>query len=157
MKKILCLILVIVLGLSFSGCVESKEEPVVMYGIDRQAELKDLKIVATEIKAEHSFSSLLGTGNGNIFVIIKFEIKNISSSSLYISRSDFEAYCDDVKVKYSWNSLSDYDRFESGFVEPDRKFVGYYSIEVPYDWEKIEITYKKGITSKNTATFIFTS
>ena len=162
MKKILCLILVVVLGSSFSGCSMLKKavesiatpapaEPIVIEGTNKTAELENLKITATEIETNAGNPYFIK--EGIVFVGVKFEVINTSDSNQYFSTSLVEAYCDDVKTSYTFSS--DFDMFESGDIAPGKKRVGYYPMEVPSDWEKIEIFIKEDILSSATVTFVF--
>ena len=68
----------------------------------------------------------------------------------------FEAYIDDIKCDYSISAACVFDEGTlDGSVSAGRKLVGWYAIEVPQNWNEIEIQFTPSMFSNdNKATFV---
>ena len=170
MKKILALILSVVLCVCFAGCVsdgaptketgtnnsqtEPKEE---IFGLNDAAVFENLKFTAIELK-ESKGTTYFTPEAGNTFVGFKFEIQNMSDEEQTVSSLLlFEGYVDDVKCDYSLNAACVFDEGTlDGSIAPGKKLVGWYALEVPKDWQTIELNIKSDWLSNNSAKFVFT-
>ncbi len=93
---------------------------------------------------------------GNKFLALFFDIKNISSKNDFFNSLYFEGYCDDYSVSSS-TTINNPDGFRSigGDVDSGKMAKGVIVYEVPENWNMFEISYKDGIwTTHREATFI---
>lgn len=67
----------------------------------------------------------------------------------------FEAYADDVKCSYSLSAAMVFDGTLDGSLAPGKKLVGYYAVEVPEGWQKLELDVQSNWLSSNSARFLF--
>ena len=159
MKKTLILTaLLLCLVFVFCGCTESEpvsESGSSVFGLNETASFEDLKFTATEI-TENTGTQFLAPDEGNVFVGIKFTIENISDEEQSISSLLlFEPYCDDVEVDYSISAASNFDGNLDGTIAAGKKMIGYYALEVPKEWNTIELEIKSSWLSDSSATFKF--
>ncbi len=126
------------------------------WGLNETAEFKNLKITATDIQ-ESNGSDFLGPQEGNTFIGVKFEIENISDETQSISSMLlFEAYADGIKCDYSFTANTAFDEGTlDGDLSAGKKMVGWYAIEIPEDWQSLELEVKANWLSDNTAKFVF--
>ena len=169
MKKILLLVLCVVLCLSFAGCVqenvpskettniESEVEKIeTVFGLNEVAVFKTLKFTALEMKESYG-DSFFEPKDGNTFVGVKFEVENVSDEEQIVSSILlFEGYSDDVKCEYSFNAACAFDDGTiDGTIAPGKKLIGWYALEVPTNWQEIELHVQSNWLSNNAAKFIF--
>ncbi len=170
MKKFLCLALILMVVFSLSACETSSptkesyndEETVATqseeetYGLNETAVFKDLKFTATEIK-ESTGSDFWAPDDGNIYVGVKFVVENISDEEQNVSSVLlFDAYAGDVKCDYSISAVTDFGgNTIDGSIAPGKKLEGWYGVEVPADWSKLELDVKSSWLSSGTARFAF--
>lgn len=174
MKKILCLLLCFCLFCGLAACsvedtptketnqnqesptkaTEAKDET---FKLNETAVFKNLKITANELK-ESAGEDFFTPEDGNVFVGVKFTIENTSDEEQSISSLlSFTAYIDDVKCDYSISAATVFNEGTlDGSIAPGKKLVGWYSVEIPSDWESLEIDVKPDILSDNTAKFVLT-
>lgn len=137
-----------------SNTSQSKEE---VFGLNETATFENLKITALNME-ESSGQMFSEPKEGNVFVGVNFEIENISDevqnmSSLLL----FDAYADDVKCSYSLSANIVFgDGTLDGEISPGKKLVGWYAVEVPADWQALELEVKANWLSNNKAKFVFT-
>lgn len=171
-KNIICVILCLVLCFSLAGCVddaptketggndsdsstatEPKEQ---VFALNETAVFDDLKITATEIK-ESKGESFLEPDAGNVFVGVNFTIENISDEEQNISSLLlFDAYADDISCDYSFTAATVFKQGVDGTIAPGKKIVGWYSVEVPENWQKLELDVQAQLFSSANARFEFT-
>lgn len=174
MKKILVMFLIAVMSVSLAGCgltddVPSKEVPKdnslsetskedtknETFGLNETAVFNDMKFTATALE-ESNGSDFFEPKDGNVFVGIKFTIENISDEDQVVSSMLlFEGYADDVKCNYSLNASMAFDGTLDGTIAPGKKLIGYYSLEVPNDWKKLELDVQSSWLSSKSARFVF--
>lgn len=170
MKQIFCVILSVIMMLSFASCFESDkptkqqaQAPVSSkkaeekYGLNETAVFSALKFTATEIKQSNGTNFFTPEAE-NVFVGVKFTVENISDEEQAISTLLlFEGYADDVKCDYSFSAACAFDEGTlDGSVAPGKKLVGWYALEVPKDWSEIELDVQATWLSNNPAKFVFT-
>lgn len=139
-----------------SGSASAASDAKSDFTLGETAVFKNLKFTATEIK-ESKGDSFLKADAGKIYVGVKFEIENISDESQSVSSMlSFTAYADDVKCSYSISAQSAFkDGTIDGDIAPGKKLVGWYGVEVPESWAKVEIEVSSDVFSGGTAKFVF--
>lgn len=127
-----------------------------VFGLNESAVFKNIKITAIDFAESHG-ESFYEPDEGNVFVGIKFEIENISDETQSTSTLLlFDGYVDDVKVSYSFNAQMAFNEGTlDGEILPNKKLVGWYAIEVPENWEKVELSVKSEWLSSSSAVFAF--
>ncbi len=173
MKKFLSLILIVALVFSFSGCLDTDDTPQKeqygegsnteesvqkeeTFGLNESAVFDELKITAIEI-VENNGSDFFTPEEGNVFVGVKFVIENISDEEQTVSSLLlFDAYADDVKSEYSFNASCAFSNGTlDGTIASGKKLEGWYPMEVPQNWQSVELNVKADWLSTTSATFVF--
>ena len=171
MKKILSFLLVTFLCFALSACnIEDspQKEPYDSssvkvqtaksedYKLNETAVFKNIKVTATEIK-ESNGGDIFGPDDGNVFVGVKFVIENISDESQSISSILlFDPYADDVKCEYSITANADFGGGTlDGEIAAGKRMEGWYAVEVPSGWSKIDLDVKSSWLSGSSARFVF--
>lgn len=171
-KKIICLIVCLALCFSLAGCVEdaptketggsesnssvSDEPKDQVFALNETAVFDDLKITATEVK-ESKGESFLEPDAGNVFVGVNFTIENISDEEQTVSSLLlFDAYVDDISCDYSFTGATAFKQGVDGTIAPGKKIVGWYAVEVPENWQKLELDVQANWLSSVNARFEFT-
>lgn len=136
---------------------ESSEEQTV-FKQGEVAEMNDVQV--TLMGYEESAGSEYNTpSEGNVFVLVNFEIANNSDSELAISSMmSFEAYADDYALNFSLSALmekKDSTQLD-GTIAPGKKMNGWIGYEVPADWSNIEIHFTDNVWSNNKFVFEIT-
>ena len=68
----------------------------------------------------------------------------------------FEGYADDVKCDYSLSAACVFDEGTlDGELAPGKKLVGWYALEVPENWNTIELNVQSDWLSDSSAKFVF--
>ena len=168
MKKLLAIIMTLVLMFSFAACSEIEDiadditnavtsATKSNYGLNETAKTKNYSITATELK-ESKGSKYFKPETGKIFVGVKFTIENISNEDQSLSSLlCFTAYADDVKCDYSLTADASFsDGTLDGDIAAGKKLVGWYTIEAPENWSKIDIEFVPELLSDEKITFNFT-
>ena len=166
MKKFVAIILCVV----FVGCAVVEDSPKketanassqaekteTTFGLNESAVFRTLKFTATEIK-ESNGEDFFEPDDGNVFVGVKFEIENISDEEQSISTLLlFEGYADDVKCEYSFNAACAFSEGTlDGTIAPGKRLKGWYALEVPEDWEELELDVQSDWLSNKQAKFVF--
>ncbi len=175
MRRIICIMLSAILLFSLVSCLDdstlyketgggsngnntgnSSGNSKLIFSLNETAVFKNLKITATEI-VESEGEDYFVPEDGKIFVGVKFTIENISSEIQNISTLLlFDAYVDDVKCAYSISAACVFDEGTlDGSLEPGKKMIGWYAVEVPANWKTIDLAVKAVWLSNNTANFVF--
>lgn len=93
---------------------------------------------------------------GNKFLALFFDVKNVSKDNDYFNSLYFEGYADDYSTTSSI-TLNTPDDFPAigGDIDAEKMSKGVIIYEVPADWNKFEIVYKDGIwTTHKAASFV---
>lgn len=170
MKQLISILLCVAICLCFSACTveddvpqketnnvqQADEEVDETFGLNESAVFEKLKFVATEIK-ENQGTDFFKPESGNVFVGVKFEIENISQEEQTVSTLLlFDGYADDVKCDYSFSATCAFDEGTlDGELAAGKKLVGWYALEVPADWQEIELNVKSTWLSNSAAKFVF--
>lgn len=94
--------------------------------------------------------------DGNKYLVLFFDVKNISDKNEYFNSLYFEGYADDYSVS-SAIIMGDPDGMPDigGDIDAGKMTKGVIVYEVPSDWKTFEISYKDGIwTTHKAATFL---
>ncbi|MGN0654774.1 MAG: DUF5067 domain-containing protein [Oscillospiraceae bacterium] len=89
---------------------------------------------------------------GKTYVVLVFEVENISDKDGHINTFYHEAYVDDYSISDTYLIFSDYNML-SGDIAVGKKLRGYVAYEVDENWKELEWTYKDGGSSKDSVTF----
>lgn len=130
-----------------------------VFKVGETVEYKEVQI--SLLSYEESQGNEWGSpANGNIFVYAEFEIINNSNNEISISSMiSFENYCDGYKLDYSSNALmaistEDNKHQLDGSIAPGKKMKGVLGLEVPNNWENIEIYYKDNVWLDSNFSFV---
>ena len=139
-----------------SGSKTETEKTETVFGLNEVAVFETLKFTALEIK-ESGGENFFKPEEGNTFVGVKFEVENISNEEQTVSTVLlFEGYADDVQCKYSFNANCAFsDGKLDGTIAPGKKLIGWYALEVPANWQEIELDVQSSWLSDSTAKFVF--
>lgn len=130
------------------------------FQVGEVAEYKDVQV--SVLSYEESSGNNWGTPeDGNVFVFLNVEITNNSDEEIGVSSLvSFDEYCDDYKLDYSSNAfmaLSTENMQQlDGSIATGKKMNGYLCVEVPTDWETIEIYYKDNVWLGSDFKFVIT-
>lgn len=111
-----------------------------------------------EITDESLGSYTAKPADGKKYLVLFFEVENISSEEQNVNMFYHKAYLDDYDIdqKTLLAKPEGYDLL-SGNLAAGKKLKGYVCYEVDPDWQKLEFEYKDGITSDSeTYDFIVT-
>ena len=159
MKKIAMIILSLVLMLSLTSCLtisdrtssnnsvsseESSESssPVGKADLPYTVEGERLKITLESV-TESNGSDFMTPDKGNIFVLCKIEIENISDQEETIDPVlCFDAYADDYSISRSISAeVASDEKTLDGTIAPGKKLSGVLGYEVDKDWNTLEIRF----------------
>ncbi len=119
----------------------------------------DMEIVLTNY-SENSGNEWTKPNEGNTFVFIEFEISNNSDADKTISSMlSFETYCDDYLLEYSGNalmalSLNKDAQGLDGTIVPGKKMKGTLALEVPENWDEIEVYFVDSLWTDRKLSFV---
>ena len=135
---------------------ESNTKEPQTFGLNETAVFSNLKFTATELSQSQG-EDFFTPAEGNVFVGIKFTIENVSNEEQSVSSLLlFDAYADDVKTDLSISASCVFDDGTlDGSIAPGKKLVGWYAVEVPANWNTIELQVQANIWANNAATFTF--
>lgn len=173
MKRVLALILVLMMCVSFAACASNKapskevtdasttndnsqaDNQEETFGLNETAVFDNLKFTATALE-ESNGNDFMKPDDGNVFVGVNFTIENISDDEESVSSMLlFDGYADDIKCDYSIDASVVFGNTLDGTIAPGKKLIGYYSLEVPKDWQKIELDVQSKWLSSKSARFVF--
>ncbi len=126
-----------------------------IFGIMETAEMNDVQVTMTNY-SESTGSEWNKPADGNVFVLVEFEIVNNSDSELSISSMlSFEAYADDYAANLSLGALMENDQNQlDGTVAPGKRMKGWTGYEVPSEWNNLEIHFTSDVWSNNKFKFL---
>lgn len=169
-KRAVAVLLAILLLASLTGCLDSepgkeaggtpqgnagKEEQT--FALNETAVFDTLKITATEIK-ESKGDTFFSPEDGKVFLGVKFTIENVSDEEQTVSSLLlFDAYADDVSCSISFTASAAFgSETVDGTIAAGKKLVGWYAVEVPKEWQTVELQVKANWLSNTAAKFVFT-
>ena len=113
------------------------------FKLNESFENKNEKITMTEVNTNFTdYSRYSEPTEGYKYVMVKFEVENISSDNdeLYVSSLSFNADADGVAVNTAYVGNDQYKDL-SATLGKGKKSIGYIFYEVPVSAQKITITY----------------
>lgn len=137
---------------------EPEKEEKTEFSVGETAEQKDIQV--TLISATESQGSEYVTPDeGNIFLLLEFEIVNNSSSDINISSvANFEAYCDDYSLNQDLLGLQAPEKEGKnqldGSVAAGKKMNGVIAYQVPVSYSNFEINVSPDFWSANDIKFV---
>lgn len=95
---------------------------------------------------------------GNVFVLVQFELENVSSSDATVSSIlCFEAYVDGYKIDEDFGAAMEADGTLDGTLAAGRKMKGEIGFQVPANWKTLEVVFNDNpFSSKEAVTFTIT-
>lgn len=173
--RLLLLLLIVSVTLICSACSDNapEKENASAFSAEAQTDSSDkpevfttgdtavfdtLKITANELKEvksdQNGFSS---AAEGKIFTGINFTAENISGESQTVSSLMlFEAYVDGTKCDFSFSAATAFPEGTiDGEVAPGKKITGWYTLELPENWTKLELHIAGSWLSEERAVFTF--
>lgn len=122
------------------------------FKVNETFENKYEKITMTEVNKNFTnYSEFSKPSSGKKYVMVKFEVENISEEKdeLYVSSLNFNAYADGVAVNSTFVGNDKYNDL-SATVGKGKKAIGYIFYEVPANASKINIEYNADFWSDGT-------
>ena len=123
------------------------------------ANLDNLSFTPTEIaQVPPSSDAIFSAKDGNVFLIVKFDVENISEEKAIITTLGmFTAYVDGKQVDLSikaYTALNNVTQLD-GSIAPNETKTGHFIVEVPKKWQEFKIVIKSSVLSSNRALFTF--
>ena len=137
-----------------SEAAETSEAKTV-FGIGETAEMNDIQVTMLNY-VESNGSEYNSPADGNVFVLVEFEIANNSDSDLAVSSMmSFETYADDYALNYSLSAIMEAESGSQldGTIAPGKKMKGEIGYEVPADWSNMEIHFTDSLWSDSDFVF----
>lgn len=131
---------------------ETKEEETV-YGIGDVVGDDDMSIKFVDVK-ESKGNSLSSPKNGNVYVLLYFEVTNKSEKELTVSSVlGFSCYADDTLVEQDIFACGD-EKLLDATITKGKTTKGIVSYEVPKDYKKLTVEYSPDFI-KDKITFVY--
>lgn len=132
----------------------SKED--LKFKLGETAEYKDIQVTMTNV-TESNGSDFIKPKDGNVFVLVEFEITNNSEKELAISSlMSFDAYQDGYSTSVSLSALTEKDGQQlDGSIAPGKKMKGSVGYEIPSDYKELEINFEPSVWSSKKIVFIY--
>lgn len=119
---------------------EATQEEKDYFTIGETAEQKGV-LITLQYVVEDTGSEFNKPDDGKVFVLPVFEIENKSEKEIHISSiMSVDAYVDGYSTNFSISSMIESEeKTLDGTVASNKKLKGAYGMEVPEDWQEIEI------------------
>ena len=132
--------------------VEEKKDTFLLGEI---AELDNVRVTLSDYK-ENTGSEWNKPADGNVFILVQFEIENNSNEEIAVSSMiSFEAYADDYAANLSIGALAENEETQlDGTIAAGKKMKGWIGYEVPSDWKKFEVHFVDSIWSSTPFKFV---
>lgn len=133
----------------------SEEEKETVFRKGEIAELNGVQVTLTDYK-ESTGSEYNKPTDGNVFLIVEFEISNNTEKELSVSSMmSFDAYADDYALNYSLTALLEKEGNQlDGTIAAGKKLKGWIGWEVPADYQNVEIHFTDSLWSSNKFVFV---
>lgn len=122
------------------------------------AEMNNVQVTLVDYQ-ESAGSEYNKPADGNVFLLVNFEIANNSDKELTVSSMmSFEAYADDYALNYSLTAMMenpDGNQLD-GTIAAGKKMNGWIGFEVPADWSDVEIHFTDDVWSNSKFVFEIT-
>lgn len=147
---------------SQSSSEETKQEEIRLAKVGEYVEGDTWKISLLDAKQYDSigdeYFQTTPEVDGNKFLVLFFEVENISTQDDHFNMFYMESYADGYAIDQTllFNNPENYDAL-GGDVAAGKKMKGYVAYEVSSDWKELEFSYKNWIANSNkVATFLIT-
>lgn len=119
------------------------------------AELNGVQVTLTDYK-ESTGGDYNKPADGNVFLMVEFEIANNSDKELSISSvMSFDAYADDYALDFSFSALMEKEGNQlDGTIAAGKKLKGWIGWEVPTDYQNVEIHFTDNVWSDDKFVFL---
>ena len=165
-KLILSLLLVVIMALSVVACdmdtdaadttgetkKSTEDEKNATFSIDAAVKMNNKwKMTFKDCQVKNKLDSFTVAADGTEFVLVFFEIENISDESQNFNLMWEEFYIDGVKLPQTmYGALIDNSfQLTAVPVEPGRKANGYLLFQTSPGWKELEIIYDESLTDEN--------
>ncbi|MBQ8803872.1 MAG: DUF5067 domain-containing protein [Tyzzerella sp.] len=130
------------------GNKETGKETKDTFSLGEIAELDGVRVTMTNYQ-ESAGSEWNKPTDGNVFMLVEFEIENNSEEEIVVSSMmSFEAYADDYAANVSFGALVENEQTQlDGTVAPGKKMKGWIGYEIPSDWADFEIHFIDSVWS----------
>ena len=121
---------------------ETQKEEITFFSVDNMEQsCERWKMTYKECQIKNKLDSFTIAKDGTEFVVVFFEIENISEERQVFSLFGEEFYLDGVKTAQTLYGMTINKSFQltSIPVEPGRKANGYFLFQVSPDWQELEI------------------
>ena len=126
------------------------------FSVGETAEMNGVQVTMVNYE-ESNGSEFNSPSDGNVFVLIEFEIANNTDEEINVSSMvSFEAYADDYALNYSLNALLENEGKNQldGTIASGKKMNGVIGYEVASDWKEMEIHFADNVWSNNKFKFL---
>ncbi len=129
------------------------------YALYDTVSLDNLSFTPVEVaQVPPSSEAVLSPKDGNVFLIVKLDVKNNSEEDAIISSLGmFVAYVDGEQVDLSikaYTALNNVVQLD-GSIAPNETKTGHFIIEAPEEWQELKLIIKSSVLSDNRAQFTF--
>lgn len=120
------------------------------FSLMETAEMNNVQVTMTNYKESYG-SDWNSPKDGNVFVLVEFDIANNSNSDLAVSSvMSFDAYADGYSTSLSLGALvENNDSQLDGTVPAGKRMRGWIGYEVPSNWNNLEIHFTADVWSGN--------
>ena len=160
--KYIAVVLSLFICVVLSGCNSndlSDISSLPSYEIFNTANLDNLSFTPVEIaQVPPSQDAVFSAKDGNVFLIVKFDVKNNSEEEAIISSLGmFTAYVDGEKFDLSIKAFAALNNVVQldGSIAPSETKTGHFIIEAPKEWQELKLIIKSSVLSTNRALFTF--
>ncbi len=161
MKKIMKYLIIFALCIPLTGCADRdllNDSSILNYGFNETAQFDNLAFTAVEI-VEMKFSDdyILKPKKGKVYISVKFDIENISDEKQSVSSLGmFKVYVDGNADRLSiFGSTALDEEIVDGVIEPGNKKTGWFTVEIPDDWQELKIFVKSSVLSNDYVQFTY--
>lgn len=125
------------------------------FGLMETAEMNNVQVTMTNY-VENYGSEWNQPTDGNVFVLVEFEIANNSNSELAVSSLiSFDGYVDGYSASTSFGALMENEQSQlDGTIAPGMKMRGWIGYEVSAGWRELEIHFTDNVWSNNKFKFL---
>ena len=136
--------------------IQIAESEKTTFTVGEIAEMNDVQVTMLSYE-ESDGADFVTPTEGNVFVLVEFEIANNSDSEIAVSSMlSFEAYADDYALNYSLSSLMVKEGATQldGTIASGKKMKGIIGYEVPADWSNLEIHFTDNVWDDDSFVFV---
>lgn len=133
------------------------EEQQTVFGVGDIVSLDGVNVTFLGVE-EIGGTEFISPSDGNVYVLLEFEIDNQSESEIAVSSMmSFDAYFDDYSANINLGALAATDEKQlDGTVAAGKKMSGVVGYEAPSDWNTVEIRFTPSFLSGKEIIFQYT-